>query len=378
MNDVMGIIFTPQEEMSLRELTANRSVAALPVAARYRLIDFLLSSFVNSGVRNVGIIVQGNYNSLMDHIGSGKEWDLHTRNNGLFILPPRRTGGHGEAYIGVLEALRANVEYLRRSKQELVLLTGGRIIFNARFDDMFKSHIENNADITLLYTKYDPLASDTSSMSASERTFMNVEADGRVTDMEINPNAASYPNLFMDALLMKRTLLMHIADQAASRGQIDLKRNVLQEYIKSGTLKVMGYRYGGYCRKLDTIKSYFSMNMDLLNGDIRHELFAENPVYTKTRDEAPAKYLFGASVKNSLIADGCVIEGAVENCVLFRGVHISRGSNIKNSIIMQDVDVGANVELENTILDKNVTIRSDCRLIGEKLYPIVIGKNVTL
>ncbi|MBQ3078970.1 MAG: glucose-1-phosphate adenylyltransferase subunit GlgD [Clostridia bacterium] len=377
MKDVMGILYTSRSELSLRELTANRSVAALPVAARYRLVDFLLSSLVNSGVRNVGVMMQGNYHSLMDHLETGKAWDLHTRNNGLFILPPR-VGEGANGYVGVMDALRANLEYLRRSKQEFVLLMGGRMVFNTCFNDMFKQHIENNADVTVMYTKYDPITFDYSSSSRDPRAFVNVNDEGVVTDMEINPNAASYSNILMDVVLMKRTLLMHLADQAFSHGLHDMNRDILQEYVKSGMMRVMGYPFNGYCRRIETIKSYYRMNMDLLDANVRKELFSVNPVFTKTRDDAPAKYLPGAKVTNSLIADGCVIEGTVENCVLFRGTHIARGAHIKGSIIMQDGDVGAGVELENVILDKDVTILSGGRLISEKQYPIVIGKNVTL
>lgn len=377
MKDVMGIIYTSRSELSLRELTANRSVAALPVAARYRLVDFMLSSLVNSGVRNVGVLMQGNYHSLMDHLETGKAWDLHTRNNGLFILPPR-TNVAVSGYQGVMDALRENVDYLRRSKQEMVLLMGGRMVFNARFDDMFKQHVENNADVTVMYTKYDPVTFDYSASSGDPRAFVNVNEEGAVTDMEINPNAASYSNILMDVVLMKRTLLMHLADQAFSHGQHDFNRDILQEYVKSGMMRVMGYRYDGYCRRIETIKSFYRLNMDLLDENVRKELFSINPVYTKTRDDAPAKYLPGAKVRNSLIADGCVIEGTVENCVLFRGVHVAKGAQLKGCIVMQDADIGAGVELENVILDKDVTILSGGRLISEKQYPIVIGKNVTL
>lgn len=377
MKDVMGIIYTSKNELSLRELTVHRSVAALPVASRYRLVDFLLSSLVNSGVRKVGVMMQGNYQSLMDHLGTGKAWDLHTRNNGLFILPPCR-GANGNTYTGVMDALNANADFLRRSKQELVILMGGRMIINARFDEIFKKHIDTGADITVLYTKYDPTSLDYSSSSGDPRVFAKIEEDGAITDLEVNPNVASYPNVLMDVVIIKRTLLMHLADQAFAHGQHDFNRDVLQSFVKSGSMRVIGHEYTGYYRLIETIKGFYRMNMDLLNPEIRKELFSVNPVFTKTRDEAPAKYLPGAKVTGSLIADGCVIEGTVENCVLFRGVHVGKGAKLKDSIIMQDSDIGADCELENVIFDKDVTIRDGARLISEKLYPIVIGKNVTL
>ncbi|MBQ9856893.1 MAG: glucose-1-phosphate adenylyltransferase subunit GlgD [Clostridia bacterium] len=377
MKDVMGILYTSKDELSLRELTAPRSVAALPVASRYRLVDFLLSSFVNSGVRKVGVIMQGNYQSLMDHLETGKAWDLHTRNNGLRILPPHSENG---TYAGVMDGINANAEFLRRSNQEYVLLLGGRMIFNAKFDDLFKKHIDSDADITVMYTKYDPIKMDYSATAAKAHphVYVNVAEDGQITDIEVNPNAASYDNMLTDVVFMKRTLLMHLADQANAHGQHDFHRDVLPEFVKSGSVKVVGYEYTGYFRRVETIKGFYRLNMDLLNPEIRKEIFSANPVYTKTREDAPAKYMPGCKVTGSLIADGCVIEGTVENCVLFRGVHVGKGAVLKDSIIMQDSEIGPDCELENVIFDKDVTIRSGARLISDKMYPIVIGKNVTL
>ena len=377
MKNVMGIIYTNKDDLSLRELTNQRSVAALPLAGRYRVVDFVLSSMVNSGVRNVGVIMQRNYRSLMDHLGSGKEWDLHTRNNGLFLLPPFVTQENGGEYLGVLDALRANFDYLRRSKQRLALLTNSNMVFNMNFEPMIRQHEQTDADITLLYTK---VRRDMELSSASKHThaFLNVGKDGRISDMEVNPNAANYDTMYMNVLLIKRTLLMHLVDGAAAHGEHDINRELIQPAIKSGSLKVYGYEFEGYYRRIETIKSYFRCNMDLLDYNVRQELFKKSPVFTKTRDDVPAVYREGNNVKNSLVADGCVIEGSVENCVLFRGVHIGRNASVKNAIIMQDSEIEDSVELENVILDKNVTVRAHGRLIGQVQYPIVIGKNVTL
>ncbi|MBQ8088196.1 MAG: glucose-1-phosphate adenylyltransferase subunit GlgD [Clostridia bacterium] len=378
MNDVMGIVYTSKDDLTLRELTSQRAVAAIPVAGRYRIIDFTLSNLVNSGVRNVGIIAQKNYHSLMDHIGSGKEWDLHTRNNGLFILPPFLTRENGGEYSGVVEALRANFDYLRRSQQKYAILTNSDYIMNTSFEPMIRQHIESGADITLMYKKVVPADMDFSHSSNNTHAFIDVSEDGTVRDMEVDPNAASYDNLFVEVMLVKRTLLIHLVDQAFSHGSKSLNSDMLSPYIRSGALKVMGYQMDGYYRRIETIKSYFNFNLDLLNYDVRKELFGKTPVYTKTRDEVPAVYRTGAQVRNSLVADGCVIEGSVENCILFRGVQVNRGAKLKNCIIMQDSRIEDFVELENVILDKDVTVRSHGRMIGERMYPIVIGKAVTL
>ena len=378
MNDVMGIVYTSKDDMTMRELTSQRAVAAIPVAGRYRIIDFTLSNLVNSGVRNVGVIVQRNYHSLMDHLGSGKEWDLHTRNNGLFIQPPFLTRENGGEYSGVVEALRANFDYLRRSQQTYAILTNSDYVMNTSFEPMIQKHIESGADITMMYKKVASSDFEFSRSSHNHHTFIDVDEENYVRDIEVNPNAASYDNLFIEVLMVKRTLLIHLIDQAISHGAKDLGADVLRPFIRSGSLKVMACRMDGYYRRIETVKSYFRFNLDLLNYEVRKELFGTRPIYTKTRDEVPAVYHTGANVKNSLVADGCVIEGNVEDCVLFRGVHVARGATLKNCIIMQDSRIEDFVELENVILDKAVTMRSHGRLIGQPQYPIVIGKNVTL
>ena len=377
MNDVMGIVYTTND-LALRELTSQRAVAAVPVAGRYRIIDFTISNLVNSGVRKVGVIAQKNYQSLMDHLGTGKEWDLHTRNNGLFILPPFLTRENGGEYSGVVEALRANFDFLRRSQQKYVILTNSNFIMNASFEGMIEQHIDTGSDITLMYKKVEASDMEYTHSSSNNHSFVKVAEDGTVSDMEVNPNAATYDNMFLDTMIIKRTLLIHLMDQAVSHGSKSMEEEVLRPYILSGALKIMGYRIDGYYRRIETIKNYFNFNLDLLNYDVRKELFSSKPIYTKTRDEVPAIYRSGAQVKNSLVADGCVIEGTVENCVLFRGVHVARGAKLKNCIIMQDSYIEEFVELENVILDKAVTVRAHGRMIGQKQYPIVIGKNVTL
>ena len=374
MIDVMGVILTSKSDFALRELTSRRSVTALPVASRYRMVDFMLSNLVNSGVRNVGVIAQGNYHSLMDHIEGGKEWDLHTRNNGLFMLPPLNAG----TYEGAVDALKANFDYLRRSRQKEVLLVGGRYFYSTTYDEMFAKHEESGADITVLNTKYDPQTYDYTNSSDNDRSFISVGVNGIVNDIQIDPNVVTMPNVLMDCILIKRTLLIQLIDAAASRGQHHINKDILRQIIKDQNMKVVGCEYTGYCRRIETIKSYFNMNMDLLKKEVRKEVLESNPVYTKTRDDAPALYLPGSSVKNSLVADGCIIEGSIENCVIFRGVKIGKGSVIKNAIIMQDTVIGHKCELEHVILDKDVTVMNEDRLIGNKQYPIVIGKGVTL
>ena len=378
MNDVMGIVYTSKDDLTLRELTSQRAVAAIPVAGRYRIIDFTLSSLVNSNIHNVGIIAQKNYHSLMDHLGSGKDWDLHTRNNGLFFLPPFMTRENNGEYNGLLDALRSNFDYLRRSNQDFVILTDSDYVMNTTFEPMIEQHIKSGADITMMYQRATPAITEFSSSSKNNHVYMAVDTDKDIINLEINPNAASYDNLFLNVLMVKRTLLIYLVDQAISRGSRDLYADVLLPAIQAGSLKIKGYEEKSYYRRIETIRGYFNFNMDLLKPGVREEVFGANPVYTKIRDYIPTIYRGGAKIRNSLIADGCVIDGEVENCVLFRGVRVGKGAKLKNCIIMQDGYIEEGVELENVIFDKAVTIRSHSRLIGQKQYPIVIGKNITL
>lgn len=373
MKDVMGMIYTGENDALLRELTITRAVAALPLAGRYRIIDFLVSGMVNSGMRNVGVIMQKNYHSLMDHLGSGKEWDLHGKNDGLFILPPFLTRENVGVYAGLLDALRSNVSYLARSKQEYVILSNSNMVFNAKFDEFFRFHQESGSDITLMYTKDPGVKRD------GFGVYLTLEEDGAVSDMEIDPTVPTCQNTAMEVCLMKRDLLRSLVDQGVARGFHDFNRDVLQRMIREGRLKVTGFPFPEKVWRVDSVQAYFQCNMALLNSQTRKSLFdPEKPVYTKVRDEMPARFAGNAHIVNSLVADGCIIEGTVENSVLFRGVRIAPETHVKNCIIMQDSQVLSGAYIENCILDKQVLIKRNARLIGPEAYPIVIAKKVVI
>ena len=373
MKDVMGMIYTGEHDTLLRELTITRAVAALPLAGRYRVIDFILSGMVNSGIRNVGVIMQKNYHSLMDHLGSGKEWDLHGKNDGLFILPPFLSRDNVGVYGGVLDALRSNASYLSRSKQEDIILCNSNMVFNANFEDMVASHRESGADITLLYTK------DPAVRRRDFGCYLTVDKEDTVKDMEIEPAEPKCENTSMEVCLMRRELLRSLVDQGVAHGFHDFNRDVLQQVIREGTLKVKGYPFTDQVWRMDSVQAYFQCNMALLNSKVRKQVFnLDNPVYTKVRDEMPAKYNENAQIINSLVADGCIIEGNVESSVIFRGVRIAPDAQVKNCIIMQDTQIMSGAQLENCILDKQVVIKRNARLIGPAAYPIVIAKKVVI
>ncbi len=376
MKDVMGLIYTGENDARLRELTQMRAVAALPVAGRYRVIDFALSSMVNSGVRNVGVITQKNYHSLMDHLGSGKEWDLHGKNNGLVILPPFLTRENVGVYAGLVDAIHSNSGFLRRSRQEYLILATSHAILNIDFRDMLRAHVEKNADITVLYTD-DPTMRRT--FPGSDRIFYSTDEEGRIVGMEIDPSTPTREHAGIEICILKREMLRFLVDQAAADGQHDFSRAVLQMLINLGQSRIYGYEYKGRGWRIESVQDYFNFNMDLLDSRVRSELFTpDRPVYTKLRDDMPTRYIGDASLTNSLAADGCVIEGTVINSVLFRGVRVAKGAVVRNSVLMQDVEVQADAELDYCILDKQAVIRRKGRLIGPPAYPIVIAKDVVI
>ena len=378
MKDVMGLIYTSKNEMTLRELTVSRAVAALPVAGRYRMIDFILSSMVNSGIRNVGVIMQKNYHSLMDHLGSGKEWNLHTRNDGLRILPPFLTRENTGTYGGIMDAIRSNVSYLRRSTQEYLILANSHTALNCNFDDFLAFHEESGADVTLMYAKKSMDQLDQTLTLTPRHVFLSVDEGGLVRDIEIGTERPTSNNFYIDILVVRRELLLQLIDQAFAQGYTNFNRDLLQRGVHNGSLRICGFEYKGYNHRVETINSYYSLNMEMLNPEYRREMFLVNPVYTKIRDEVPARYLPGGCASNSLVADGCVIEGTVENSVLFRGVHVGKGSVIRNSVVMQGATIGERCEIEHSILDKSVIVRNESRLIAPLHYPIVIGKGTVI
>ena len=373
MTNAMGIIFTGDRDDQLRELTLRRAVAAVPFGGRYRIIDFPLSSMTSSGIRNIGVILQKNYNSLMDHLGSGREWDLHGKRNGLVQLPPFMTNDNVGVYSGSLDALRSNLHYLRRSKERYTVLTDTHMMFSAKFDEMIEAHEKSGADVTLLYTR------DPGVRRNGSGTYIDMDDNGRVTTMEVNSIIPHVPYTYMESFCMRRELLIDLIDRAASRGQTHFTRGLLRGGIEDGTLHVQGFEHQGRVWALDSVESYFNCSMELLNPETRASLFSKDrPVLTKLRDEMPSRFLEGAEVKNSLVADGCVIEGRVENSILFRGVHIMKGATVKNCIIMQDGVVLSGAEIDHCILDKQTLIRENTRMIGPASYPIVIAKDMVI
>ncbi len=368
--DLMAIINLNEPEEQLYELTQHRPLAAVPFGGRYRLLDFILSNMVNSGITNIGILLQYKYRSLMDHLRSGKEWDLARKKDGLVFLPPAARP-RNFVYGSDVENLHSNIDYVSYSRQKYAVIAGSSFVCNINLTPVLDFHRKFGADITVVYA-----GCEIASSAADGAVTLTLDEDNRVIDMEVDPVSTQKRKIAMGMYMMERTLLIDLVRDAVSHGGYDFVKHCLIRNLDK--LKVFGYPHNGYAARIFSLQSYFQHNMDLLNPAVWRELFFEGGlVYTKVKDEPPSKYT-GASVRNSLVAGGCLVEGTVENSILFRGVVVEKGAYIKNSIVMQKSKVQAGAILEQVICDKNVSIKPGRQLKGECNYPLVIKKGTVV
>lgn len=370
-SNLLGLVFANMHDTAVLELTKQRTMGSILFGGRYRLIDFPLSNMCNSGVSEVGVITKSNYQSLLDHLGSGREWDLARKKGGLHLLPPFGNINSG-MYRGRLEALYGIYDFINRADADYVILSDCDVVTNINYKPIVKKHIDSGADITVVY------ANTILSMEQGKHaTVFGIDEKDNIVDVLINPIMSGDCNISLNMFVVSKRFLLEIVLEAYSKSKYSFERDILQ--AKIGDYKIIGYKHTGYFKKIDSIQSYYSANLDLLNTESRSELFCKDtPIYTKIRDNAPAKYGIDASVSNSLIADGCIIEGTVENSVLFRGVRIEKGACIKNSILMQDTKIGKKSQISCVITDKAVEISNFKMLTGSPNYPIFIGKNAVI
>lgn len=372
MTDAMGIILTRHNNVRLNELTEVRDISALPFAGRYRLIDFVLSNLVNSGIINVGIATQFNYSSLMDHVGTGKPWDLNRKSYGLFFLPPQLRGNAASGIAaGEADLLQGMLTYLHRSKQKYVVLSGANVLCNMTYNKAIESHEASGADITVVYNEM-----DIGDEQLKNCTTYDVAPDGRVTDIHYSQRNPKSTNAGMDMYIIDKARLQSMVEEAHAKGGQDLINDILLPSMNY--LRINAYKYEGFVGRIDSIRSYYDNNMKMLDPAIKSEIFEKNPVYTKVKDQVPTKYLESAQVGNSLVADGCIIDGNVENSIIFRGVRIGKDAVVRNCVVMQNTVIQNNCDLENVVIDKDCTLRSGKRLIGQPNYPFILPKRTLI
>jgi len=368
-NNVLGIIFSNMHDDKIGEMTATRTMGSIPFGGRYRLIDFPLSNMVHSEIKTVGVITKSNYQSLMDHLGSGKAWDLSRKRDGLFILPPF---GHGNSvYRTRIEALNGIMSFLKGAKQDYVVLSDCNIVATMDFSDIISFHKEKNADITVVYKNMERPDNGAESLVLS-----CIGKNGRIKELLISPETEGKHPCAVNIFVAGREFLIKQISDCVSRNKESFLRDVLQSNVND--FKFFGYKFDGYLRLITSMNSYYQANMELQQAEVRKALFNSAPVYTKIRDAMPALYSYDSKVENSLIADGCVIDGKVENSIIFRNVKIGRHSIIRNSIIMQGTEIGENCDISYAILDKDVIMGDDRRIFALENSLHYIGKGTNL
>ena len=370
--NALGIIFPNSYDSLVPELVAERLMASIPFAGRYRMVDFVLSSMVNGGIDNVSVIVRKNYHSLMDHLGSGRAWDLTRKNGGLNIVPPfaEKTV---KVYNGRVEALASILDFLKDQKEKYVIMSEANIAANFDFKAMLNAHIESGADITLAYAQEEIPKGLIKPFDVNKDLYYTLDIeDGRVKEIQINPETPGIQNLSMNIYIIDRELLISLVGAAFVRGHVYFERDIVAPQLDR--MNVQAYKFEGYLARISSMKSYFDENMKLLDEDNLDALFGSNHIYTKIRDDNPTRYMEGAKANNIMAADGCSIEGEVENSILFRGVKVGKGAKVKNCVLMQDTVIEPGADLEYIISDKDVTITANKKLKGTDSFPVYVAK----
>ena len=375
-NKALGIIFPNSYDTLMPELASERTMASIPFASRYRMIDFVLSSMVNAGIDNVSLVVRKNYLSLLDHLGSGREWDLTRKNGGLNIVPPF-SQNTSKVYAGRVDALIGIAEFIKRQKEEYVVLSDANVACNFDFEALVNAHIAKGADVTVAYRKAGLPTSNNDAFELKKEFYYTLAIeDGKVKDIAINEEGEGVYDLSMNMYVLRKDLLLSLIKEAHVKGYVYFERDVLLP--KLDKLNVQAYEFTGYVADFHDLESYFKTSMDLLDQTKLEALFGPAPIYTKVRDDNPTRYVLGAKVKNTMAADGCIIEGEVENCILFKGVKIAKGAKVKNCILMQDTVVEEGADLEYVVADKDVTLTKDVQLKGADNFPVYVGKGKTV
>ncbi|CAM3854940.1 glucose-1-phosphate adenylyltransferase subunit GlgD [Alkalicoccus chagannorensis] len=368
MNTMMGLINLEHEHDFLEELTYFRCGAAAPFAGRYRLIDFTLSNMVKSGIEEVAVFTNHKYRSLMDHVGTGADWELARRHGGLFILPPD-WNDPTDISRGDLRHFHNNRDYFHRSKADHVLISGSQFIANTSLDEAFSHHLHTDADVTLITVEVDEQLPEHMSQLRVEKG-----EDGKVLALT---NDQTNGTLFTNVYIIKKEVLLRLVDQCIAFHKDHFFFHGVKENMDD--LHMTSWNYDGFSLFVNSVESFYRHNINLLDPDAYQRLFFDNEyVRTKISNEPPVKYRTTADVKDTLLANGCVIDGSVENSVLFRGVKVKKGAVVKNSIIMQRCTIEDGVHLENVVLDKDVSISGGQTFIGSSEKPFVVAKRKTI
>lgn len=366
----MGLIFTSINDRNVGELTAARAIASVPFGGRYRLIDFLLSDMVGASVSTVGIITKYNFQSLMDHVGSGKHWDLARKNGGIVFLPPY--GGDSRMlYTSRFDALKSVLKFLESCTEEVVIMSDCDFACGFDMNKAIDFFVEKNSDITLVYRKKVPDDDE-----IKHRVAITTDENNNVLGLQVPDREVGANKLLTGMLIVRREFLIRLIERCSVAGMKSFSGDVLPFAVKEH--RVSAYGLEGFFASIESLPAYFRYSMELLDKPVRDSLFKTIEVYTKVRDSVPCRITGGAKTTRSIIADGCLIEGTVENSILFRGVHVGKNAVVKNSILFQDTEIGDRSSLDFCLADKQVTVRSGKTLSGCKELPYFIPKDTVL
>lgn len=368
---VLGMIFANIHESTLDSLTAVRTMGSLPFCSRYRLIDFPLSNMVESGITKIGVITNANFQSLMDHVGTGKPWDLSRKNDGLFILPPFNVGT-ATMWGNRIDAIYGNKGFLNQSNQAYVVMSDCNNVLSLDYEALFEAHEKTEADITIVGVKA-PMPDKIKSIVC----FDKVEEDGRITAMSLDDKSDDDVYHSVNIILMKKYLLDTLISSAHSKNEISFQKNIIMANLDK--LKIYAFdATDSFVGTISSVQAYYDVSMKLLEKENRQKLFSKTPIYTKERDDMPSLYGVDSKFNNSLAADGCIIDGTVENSIIFKGAKIGKGAVIKNSILMQDAVIGENAMLNCVIADKDVSVKPGIELSGAPTFPVTLTKGTRI
>ena len=363
----VGIILAGGSSNRLKELTKKRAAAAMPIAGSYRAIDFALSNMSNSRVSKVAVLTQYNSRSLNEHLSSAKWWDFGRKQGGLYVFTPTITAENSFWFRGTADAIYQNLDFLRKSHEPYVIITSGDAVYKMDYNDVIEYHVAKKADITVVCKELKE--------GEDARRFgtLKMDEDMRIQEFEEKPMFARSNIISTGIYVIRRRLLIDLIEQCVEDERYDFVKDILIRY--KNLKKIYAYKMDAYWSNIATVDSYYKTNMDFLKGDIRNYFFREYPeILSKVSDLPPAKYHPGANVKNSLVASGSIINGTVENSILFKKVFVGNNCVIKNSIILNDVYLGDNTYIENCIIESRDTIRANTRHIGEGGIKVVLEK----
>ncbi|MDR1664337.1 MAG: glucose-1-phosphate adenylyltransferase subunit GlgD [Clostridiales bacterium] len=368
----IGVILAGGNNERLDKLTEKRASSAMPVGSCYRALDFPLSNMSNSGVGKVAVITQYNSRSLHDHASSSKWWDLGRKQGGLFIFSPYLSSHNNLWFRGTADSLYQNLTYLERSKEPYVIIASGNGVYKFDYNDLIAYHERKDAEVTIAYK----LAREGEDLR--HYGVLEVDGDDRVQNFEEKPLEPTSNLISMGVYVISRLQLIKLLRAVNAEGRYDLVEDVFMRYRKR--IRIFGYKFNGYWRTLNSVKSYFECNMDFLNRDVRALFTKQFPfIETKPKDEPPAKYNLGAVVSDCLVGSGAILNGTANHSIMFRKVYTGENSYVNNSIIMEGCYIGNNCVVENAILDKEVVLSDGKQIRGASSEePYIVSKGTVV